>query len=297
MKRLIALVLLCTALPAAAEVTVHDRRGPQTFDAPPERLVVLDWALAEQVLDLDVAPVGVAETDNYRTWVVHPALPEDVVDVGLRTEPNLERIAQLSPDAILTADVEPEEFARLEEIAPVVVFDAWDADHDNVAAALRIYRELGALLDREALAQDRLAAQEAELDAIAAELAHRFGPDPKATAIRLNDKASAWVYGENSVPLHVLRRLDFEPEIEVPSSTWGVATRRLEDLAQAETGVVLAIRPHMGGAEAMQTPLWDFLPFVANGRFAEVAPVWSYGGALSLGRHARAFRDALLALE
>ncbi len=37
-----------------------------------------------------IVPYGVADTINYRLWVSEPPLPESVIDVGLRTEPNLD---------------------------------------------------------------------------------------------------------------------------------------------------------------------------------------------------------------
>ena len=50
MIRVLAFCLACLPV-AAAALTVEDRRGPQDFEAVPERIVVLDWALAEQVLE------------------------------------------------------------------------------------------------------------------------------------------------------------------------------------------------------------------------------------------------------
>lgn len=295
MIRALALILALLALPARAEVSVEGRDGAVSLDAPPERVVVLDWALAEQVLDLGIAPVGAPELDLYRTWVGTPPIPEGVSDVGLRTEPNLERIASLEPHVILASDLDMAQEETLGRIAPVVVFDAWSAEHDNVAAARRIFLALAGLFDREALAREKLAGMESRLDALASEIAAMDLP-ARATAIRLNDPSTVWIYGENSVPAHALARLGLGSEILLDPARWGVAQRPIEDLAAVEEGALLAIRPHMGGAEAMEGPLWSALPAVRAGRFAEVQRVWSYGGILSVGRHAEAFRDALATL-
>ncbi len=287
-----ALCLVSLAAPAAAQVTVTDRDGPVTFDAPPERVVTLDWALTEDLLDLGVTPAGAPELGLYAEWVGDPAIPDGVADVGLRTEPNLERIAALEPDVILSSDLDPAQADTLERIAPTLVFDAWAEDHDNVAAAREIFLNLGTLFGREDAAMARLDAMDDRLDAIADEIAAMDVPDT-ATLVRLNDESTVWIYGENSIPVAALRRVGLAPEIAPPANRWGVTQRPLEDLAAAEAGALLAIRPHMGGAAAMGGPLWQALPAIRADRFAEMPRTWSYGGALSLERHAEALLQAL----
>lgn len=145
------------------------------------------------------------------------------------------------------------------------------------------------------MAEQKLAAQELELDAIATRLADHFGtPLPKVTAVRLNDATSAYLNGANSMPDYGLQRLGFSTELPQPKSRWGIPLLKSEDLAAAKTGIVLVIAPDMSGAALWQTPIWAFLPFVKAGRLADVAPVWSYRGALSIGRPARGFEATLL---
>lgn len=54
----------------------------------PNRIVALEWLPVELLLALGIVPYGVADTINYRLWVSEPPLPDSVIDVGLRTEPN-----------------------------------------------------------------------------------------------------------------------------------------------------------------------------------------------------------------
>ncbi|MDB5665130.1 iron-siderophore ABC transporter substrate-binding protein [Cypionkella sp.] len=286
------------ALPAFADpVTITDRRGPQTFATRPQKIAALDWSVTEALLDLGISPAGVAEPAAYVDWVVDPALPAGAVDLGLRAEPNLEALAALRPDVIVTADIDPALVPVLEQIAPVVVFQAFDINQDNPSVAKEIFLSLGTLTGTRALAEQKLAAQEVELDAIATRLADHFGvPLPKVTSVRLNDATSAYVNGANSMPEYVLQRLGFENELPQTKTRWGIALLKAEDLAAAKTGIVLAIGPDMGGTALRQTPIWAFLPFVKAGRMADVRPVWSYGGALSIGRLARGFEAALMTI-
>jgi iron complex transport system substrate-binding protein len=63
----------------------------------PQRIVALEWLPVELMLALGVTPYGVADIPNYNLWVNEPALPDSVIDVGLRTEPNLELLTQMKP--------------------------------------------------------------------------------------------------------------------------------------------------------------------------------------------------------
>ncbi|SEL04394.1 iron complex transport system substrate-binding protein [Roseovarius azorensis] len=295
MRHIIVLVFLFWGgLVHAGALTVEDRRGAQRFDSSPERIAVLDWALAQQVLDLDVVPVAMPEIALYRDWVAEPAIPPEVIDIGRRGAPDLERLAALGPDVILVSDVAPADVARLERIAPVLVFDTFDASHDNIAAAQRIYLMLARLFDREALALARLDAMAREIEHLADDLRHRRFR--QVAIIRLNDAATIWVYGENSFAVAALERLGLENALPQPPSRWGVAQRPLDTLAEVTDGALLAIRPHGPGAEVFDSPVWRFLPAVAQDRFAEMPPLWSYGGILTLGRHARAISAALISL-
>jgi hypothetical protein len=56
--------------------------------------VALEWLPVELMLALGVTPYGVADIPNYNLWVNEPALPDSVIDIGLRTEPNLELLTQ-----------------------------------------------------------------------------------------------------------------------------------------------------------------------------------------------------------
>lgn len=76
-------------------------RGAQAASFDPQRIVALEWLPAELLLALGVTPYGVADIPNYNLWVNEPALPSSVIDVGLRTEPNLELLTQMKPSFIV----------------------------------------------------------------------------------------------------------------------------------------------------------------------------------------------------
>lgn len=107
LKQLSCTTLLFTVMIARAnaDITVHDAYGAMTFEQVPQRVVVLNWDILEQVLALDIEPIAAPNLPGYRQWVVNPYAPESIEDIGTRAEPNLEKIASLKPDEIGRAHV------------------------------------------------------------------------------------------------------------------------------------------------------------------------------------------------
>lgn len=281
----------------AFAVTVSDSRGPHEFDAPPKRVVVLTWSMAEQVLELDVKPIAIADVEGYNTWVVQPKLPINTESVGLRHEPNIERIAELKPDVIILSDDQIYLADTLEKIAPVLHFEDFSADHDNAAQARHIYLELAKLFGREVLAKERLSRLDAQLKELSGKLREHFQDRmPKVVATRLLDRSHVRVYGTNSMAEAALNALGLEPALPQPNTQWGFALKRIEDLGAISDGVVVNIGPFPASGELFPTPLWQAMPFVNTGQFASVEPAWTYGGIFSVGYLAEAFTQALLTL-
>ena len=67
---------------------------------------------------LGVTPYGV-RYPNYRLWVNEPALPDSVIDVRLRTEPNLELLTQMKPSFLVWSAGYGPSAEKLARIAPV----------------------------------------------------------------------------------------------------------------------------------------------------------------------------------
>uniref|UniRef100_UPI00352A8BC5 ABC transporter substrate-binding protein n=1 Tax=Rahnella sp. Larv3_ips TaxID=1896943 RepID=UPI00352A8BC5 len=59
------------------------------------RIIALEWLPAELLIALGVMPMAIADIPNYELWVEEPKLAPTVIDVGQRTEPNMEFIQQL----------------------------------------------------------------------------------------------------------------------------------------------------------------------------------------------------------
>ncbi|MEH6775529.1 MAG: ABC transporter substrate-binding protein, partial [Cereibacter changlensis] len=116
--------------------------------AAPDRIVALDWALAETLVALGVAPLAVAEAPLYARRVVEPALPAGTRDIGLRSWPNLEALRALQPDLILAMAGYGIAPARLERIAPVRAFPLYSEARRPLDLARQAVRDLGGLTGR-----------------------------------------------------------------------------------------------------------------------------------------------------
>ena len=60
----------------------------------------IDWTQTETLIALGIKPIAMAQQSGYEAWVKAPAIPSTTADVGLRTQPNLERLSELKPDKI-----------------------------------------------------------------------------------------------------------------------------------------------------------------------------------------------------
>lgn len=292
------LLLVLLSIKTALAIEVHDSRGVQQFDQSPQRVVALNWGATEELIELGVTPVGVADIRGYRDWVARPALPEGIVDVGRRDEPSLELLVSLKPDLIIIGSQQRGLLEKLESIAPVLYFDNYRADHNNAAAVEESFLTLAKVLERELLAHNRLRQRDRRLSELAAQVQDHFGGiTPKVAVVRLGDATHARVYGANSMVEAALAALGLENALPQPVTTWGQVQKQVTDLAAVGDGVLLYIEPFPKRDQLFNMPLWQFMPFVQNKRLAPVKPVWTYGGALSIQHLAEAITDALLEIQ
>ncbi|MBO6560176.1 MAG: ABC transporter substrate-binding protein [Nisaea sp.] len=289
-----------TAFPAtllAGDVkTITDSRGPRSFSSVPQRVVSLNWTLTEQLIELGLTPVGVADPEGYAQWVAYPPIPKASVNVGTRETPNLERILGLQPDLLLLGGQQGNYADHAEAVAPTLHFELFSKDHDNEASVRANFLELGSLFDLRDLAERKLAEMDAELARLKREVSAAF-PDgaPKLTIVRFIDDKRVVISGTNGLPEAAMDALGLETGYPIENSRWGIAFKPVTALAEIEDGYVMHMEPFPKGDQLFDTALWREMPFVKAGRFRTLPTLWTYGGALSIGRIAQQITKALLA--
>ncbi|MFJ9212496.1 iron(III) dicitrate transport system, periplasmic iron-binding protein FecB [Streptomyces sp. L-9-10] len=123
--------------------TVTTVMGEVKVGDAPKRVVVLDTDALDSAVTLGITPVGATTVVDKAPFSTY--LPEDklkgIQPVGLIAEPNLEAIAALKPDLILSSKVRDEKnYESLSAIAPTVFSDTtgptWRKNFDLHADAL-----------------------------------------------------------------------------------------------------------------------------------------------------------------
>lgn len=257
-----------------------------------DKVVALEWLPAEILLALGVAPYGVADIATYRQWVGEPALPVATVDVGLRTEPNLELLSEMQPSLILYSAGFGPSASLIERIAPAMAINFSDGTAPLDAARASLLA-VGERLGRTAQAQSHLAA----FDAFIATMRQRLAPWRGRPLLLMTflDARHAIVIGRNSLFQQVMDLLGLENAWRGEVNFWGSAIVGVERLATINTRDVICFGhgDDRLTRQIMATPLWQAMPFVRHGHLYQAPQVWFYGATLSAMRFCHILEAAL----
>lgn len=279
---------------AYGEVTVVDSRGIQTFQQSPKRVVVLNWDLLEQVLALDIIPLAAPNIAGYQQWVVNPAAPNSIEDIGTRSEPNLEKIARLKPDVIIVASPQKDLISILERIAPVIYLENFGQQDDAALIAIQHFNVLATLFEKEILAKQKLQDMALRFKELRQKIKTAFKVAPDVVTLRFSTLNSIFLYTENSTTQYVLDQLGLTNPLPYPATAWGITQQRINSLQYIERGYVLYIQPFPDEKKLAKSVLWQAMPFVQLGHVRSVRSIWNYGGAMSLLYMGEAITDSLL---
>lgn len=245
------------------------------------------------LLSLGIAPLGMPEIRAYRDWVAEPAPPAGTVDIGIKTEPNLEAVAALRPDLILTSPLNRIIAPLLERIAPVREVPIYT----DAAAPLRLSTEqlrvLGTLLERPAEAERQIAEGEAVFDAARDALAARR--DRPVVMAGFLDAHHVRVFGRGSLFGDVLARVGLANGWDRPVNLWGFVLVGIAELAAFPEARLVVVEPTPSGVMAQlgRASLWSSLPAVRAGRVATTPAAWQYGDLTAARRFAAFLPQAL----
>ncbi|MDQ0467882.1 iron complex transport system substrate-binding protein [Labrys wisconsinensis] len=259
----------------------------------PLRIVCLDDGLTETLLTLGFEPVAVADRGSWETWVVEPALPSDIVDVGTLLEPNLELVQQLRPDLILAIPYLDGIKPLLERIAPVTTIGIYAEDGRPYARAVKATRILARLIGREAEGEALIARVEAGF----AQTRQALAPHAQRPLYVVNflDPRNIRVYGRKSLFQEVLDRIGLANAWTGETNYWGFATTGIEALGGTGAARLAYLEPLPQGAAGTLTasPVWNAMPFVRDGAILRLPPVLMFGALPSAARFASVLTQAL----
>ncbi|ERS89678.1 hypothetical protein Q671_06025 [Halomonas sp. PBN3] len=255
------------------------------------RLATLDWTLAETLVALDAPPLAVAQVEAYHAWVDEPALPATTIDLGLRSQPNLELLASLAPERILVSPMFANLVPRLERIAPVESLALYRPERDTWTEMRELTRSLGDLVGRPEAAERLIDNTEARLASLRGRL---DGDEPPLVMVQFMDARHVRVFGDHGLFQAVLRRLGLENAWGGPTNAWGFSLVGLEALAGLEARLVV-VEPYPAGVRdaLAEGGLWEHLVEASEGAPIILPPVWSFGALPSAARFAELLVGAL----
>lgn len=133
--------------------TVEHAMGSTDVPERANRVVVLDTGELDDATALGIKPIGAVTTDVDDAFIGYlDDQTEGIESVGTINEPNLEKIAQLDPDLILSSKVRHEKlYDQLSKIAPTVftetVGQTWKENFELHGEALGRTEQAAALIE------------------------------------------------------------------------------------------------------------------------------------------------------
>jgi iron complex transport system substrate-binding protein len=137
---------------AAQARTVEHAMGASEIRGTPERIVVLDTGELDSAISLGVTPVGAVEAVEGMGLPSYLEGTADIENVSTIEEPNLEKIATLEPDLILSSKLRHEQiYDQLSQIAPTVFTETtgvtWKQNFEKHAEAMNRTAEAREVVD------------------------------------------------------------------------------------------------------------------------------------------------------
>lgn len=267
------------AAPGEFPRTIRHAMGETTIERAPVRVVTLDTGELDAMVELGVKPVGVVDygADGLPTYF-DPETIEGVEVVGTIDEPNLEAIAALRPDLILSSKLRHEAiYAQLSQIAPTVFAErpgvTWKLNFDLYAQAV----------GREEQAEGTVA----EYQERVAELNEQLPAErPEVSVVRVMADGNIRLYQRANFLGILLTDLGF-PRPETQNVDDFAAEVSMEQLEQADGELIIYAvfdatkNTHAATVEA--SPIWKSLSGVEAGEVHTVDDQTWIGG---IGYHA-----------
>ncbi|MFQ2031039.1 ABC transporter substrate-binding protein [Aeromonas veronii] len=280
--------LISLLLPLAAQAETSP-----SASAPLPRIATVDWTIAETLLALGVTPLAVGDAGPYQAWVGEPRLPAGVVDIGLRTQPNRELLAELKPDRILISPLAAPLAPTFSRIAPVSTIALYDGQTDLWQRLHEVTLTLARMVGKTAEGERLLAGLDRDLASMQAGLPADL---PPLLVVQFIDERHVRVFGRHSLFDAVMTRLGLRNGWQEQTNDWGFSVVSIEQFMTLPTARLVVVDPiPVGVSERLQEPgLWQHLPLVRQAPVLHLPAVWSFGGVLAARRFAGLLSDALL---
>ncbi len=250
----------------------------------------MDFGLAETLIEMGLPPVAIPNPDSWKQWVVEPALPPCTLNLGTDREPNLEILAALKPDLIVTTPYLDAISPLLERFAPTRTISVYVPPPGHIYdRSISATRALAAAVGREEAGEELIVRAQATMDEVRRHLASAGLAGRPVLAVNFLDTRHVRVYGAGSLFGDVMERVGLANGWTQPSNFWGFSTVGIEALAESPASSLVYLEPISADTfdRLAASPLWRSLPFVKAGRVIRLPPVLMFGMLPSAMRFAR----------
>ncbi|MDI3388171.1 iron-siderophore ABC transporter substrate-binding protein [Streptomyces sp. B-S-A8] len=261
--------------------TVKTAMGDVKVPDAPKRVVVLDTAELDSAITLGVKPVGATHADVESGFLSYlpKAKVKGIKDVGAMMTPNVEAIAELKPDLILTSKIRHEKlYPQLSRIAPTVMTEntgyPWKDNFRLHADALGKKEEAKKVVEA--------------YDDHAADVTKALGGRAKAEATKVNvvrfvEGANIRIYGRKNYIATILKDVHLGRPAVVDKAKDGFSYDVSPERIDAADADVIFHSTYGDPEKAKETQttggsLWQGMKAVKNGKvFAVDDQLWIQG--------------------
>ncbi|MDP4095884.1 iron-siderophore ABC transporter substrate-binding protein [Paenibacillus sp. P96] len=272
-------------------ITIKHDKGELKLDKPAVRVVSLDWLFTESLVALGMQPVGNAENEEYKNWMPsEAAVADDVMELGIKDEPDLEAIVALKPDLIIAGTAYQEAiYDQLNAIAPTIMFTQYPADGDQYTRMMDIFNEIAAAVGKTEEAEQYVAGLNQHYEEAKAKLAAADQADLPYLLIqgRSDQNAAAlWTMTETSMAIQTLDRIGLQ-NVWKPGKfeQYGYTDTGVEQLIPVQDATLLSVAQQTDDVFNQQlttNSVWNDLAFVKENRhYALDGSTWLFGGPIS----------------
>lgn len=258
--------------PGGSRVVEH-AMGETEIEGTPERVVVLDTGELDSAMTLGVTPVGSVEAVEGMGYPSYLEGTGKIENVGTIEAPNIEKIATLEPDLILSSKLRHEQvYDQLSSIAPTVFTETtgepWRENFEKHAEAL----------NREAEAERVVSEYESRIE----EFRGGLGEDPPEVSVVRFLTGETRVYQKASFIGTVLEEAGLPRPEAQDVDEFAILNASRETIPEMDGDVIFytVYGPEDETAREKITsdPFWQRLDAVEEGRVHEVSDdLWMLG--------------------
>lgn len=272
--------------------TIEHPGGTSEVPMQPDRVVAISEVVAGHLASVGLLPVAanqpVVEDEWLRLYseLLDPGLDLSTIQsIGTSEEPNLEEIASIGPELIVTETYTDESlWERLAEIAPTVIVFRGDLErYGEVEETNGAWKQAFDQTVRAAGRQDEAEQVRQRYREVVAEVRVEVSSSVTVTFLRADDSGNFRIDGAEGFGGSVAEEAGITLS-DLPSGgeeEGGYVAFSLERLADVVTGDVIVTTTQAEGPSSIeeieQSPLWERLPAVQAGRIVRL-PISIYNG-------------------